>query len=67
MTTTHTPLSFGALHRASYKKDPLTGNWVKGVQPELHEVDDEEVGGGEQNDVPPPELASTPTSSSAPL
>ncbi|KAH1039640.1 hypothetical protein J1N35_041383 [Gossypium stocksii] len=52
LTIIHTPLSFGALHHPNYKKDPLTRNWVKGVQPELHEVDDKEVR-GEKNDVPP--------------
>ncbi|KAK5825648.1 hypothetical protein PVK06_020505 [Gossypium arboreum] len=46
----------------SYKKDPLIGNWFKGVQPEPHKVDDDEVG-VEHDDVPSPELTMAPAPS----
>ncbi|KAH1121505.1 hypothetical protein J1N35_004665 [Gossypium stocksii] len=60
-----TPLGIGALHHVGYKKDPLTDNWVKGVQPESHKIDDKEVG-DEHDDVPQPEPALTLSTSSAP-
>ncbi|KAH1056249.1 hypothetical protein J1N35_034314, partial [Gossypium stocksii] len=61
MTTNHT-LSFGALRYAGYKKDPLIGNWFKGVQSEPHKVDDNEVG-GEHDDIPSPKVAPAATPS----